>query len=193
MNNVLSSIMILGSCLLLVPLACTKSRTNRTSEVESLTMINMVPVENNTDLEFRIQADKVRYSKGEPIFLQMSIVNIGSKSVFINKRFIINSPHQPKEAGTGEVYLIVTSPTGDTLSFNAFLEVGYPTNNDYIKLEPKKMVRNDNKQDINEFYEFGENSEYKLTAYYYNYFNKGITPQPWQGKIKSNTIVIQIQ
>lgn len=192
MNNVLSTI-ILWLFFFLIPSACINSTTKQTSELKPLARITMIPVENYTDLEFNIQADKVGYSKNAPIFLQMSITNTGKKTVFINKRFIINSPDQPKEAGTGEVYLTVTSPTGDTLSFNAFLEVGYPTNKDYIKLEPGKMIGNDNKQDINRLYDFSKNSEYKITAYYYNYFNKGITPQPWQGKIKSNTIVIQIQ
>jgi hypothetical protein len=163
------------------------------SNIKPVERVNMIEVKKESNLQFDIQTDSTVYLNDKPIFLKMRITNKADSAIFINKRFIVNTPEAPKESAIGEVYLIITSPAGDTLSFNAFVHVSYPNQNDYVALGPGKNIVSAHKEDINSFYDFGQNGEYKITGYYYNFYKEGIKPAPWEGKIKSNTIKILIR
>lgn len=192
MNNSFISYVLIGLSSYTV-LACTRTRSHQAFVEEKVVSANMTGINDESNLEFRIQTDNSTYNTKGTIFLKMTITNGGDSSIIISKRLIINDPTTPIRAGAGETYLIITSPSDDTLSFDAFVDVVYPNSDDFIELKPGETVRERTLQNINEYYDFSTKGEYRITAYYYNYFNKGITPQPWQGKIKSNTIVIQIQ
>lgn len=173
--------------------SCTMFRPDILSNIKPVERVNMIEVEKESNLQFDIQTDSTVYQNEKPIFLKTRITNKGDSLIFINKCFILNSPEAPKGSGIGEVYLIITSPAGDTLSFNAFVHVNYPDQNDYVKLGPGEGIISDHKEDINRYYDFSKSGEYIITGYYYNFYKEGIKPTPWEGKIKSNTITILIQ
>lgn len=184
---------VIGFFLFLTVSSCTIFRPDLLSNLGQVDEVSMVEIEKESNLKFDIQTDSTVYRNDKPIFLKMRITNKGDSSIFINKCFILNTPEAPKESAIGEVYLIITSPAGDTLSFNAFVHVNYPSQNDYVTLSPGENIISAHKENINSFYDFGQNGEYKITGYYYNFYKEGIKPTPWEGKIESNTITILIQ
>ena len=184
---------VIGFFLFLAASSCTIFRPDLLSDLGQVDEVIMVEIEKESNLKFDIQTDSTVYRNDKPIFLKMSITNNADSAIFINKRFIVNSPEAPKESAIGEVYLIITSPAGDTLSFNAFVHVNYPSQNDYVKLGPGEEIVSAHKEDINRYYDLSKSGEYIITGYYYNFYKEGIKPTPWEGKIKSNTITILIQ
>jgi hypothetical protein len=192
MNFFCDYIIVVGFMLTLALLGCLNTGSYRIPDEDVMT-VNETPISNESNLEFRIQVDDQLYNVHDKIFLKTSITNTGDSSIVINKRLLINSSTVSALAASGEVYLIITSPIGDTLRFRAFIDADYPGEDAFIELKPGDTTQSYAWQDINEYYDFGKKGKYYISAYYYNYFTKGTKLKPWQGKIKSNDLVIEIQ
>ncbi|MCL4709489.1 hypothetical protein KJ068_30435 [bacterium] len=179
--------------LFLATSSCTIFRPELISNLPPIEEIGVVALERESNFSFEIHTDSTAFRNGAPIIIGMSITNNSDSAVLVNKRFLVNAPDIAKDTGSGEVYLIITSSTGDTLPFDAIAEVSYPVQADYAILFPGKKLASNHQENLSRYYNFHHKGEYCITGYYYNFYSEGIEPKPWQGKIESNTITILIE
>lgn len=149
-------------------------------------------------LKFIIFSDNEKCKMDESIYIEFSLKNITEESIIVNKRFVVAYPPE------GEISLNIIGPDGKLREFNSFIQVDFPTKDDFIILNSNESVKT--KYNIKKFYLLGQIGQYKITATYE--FRKNvlesireyrrrwskieIPAKAWTGSIKSNTIEIEI-
>lgn len=142
------------------------------------------------DLEFKIITDKEVYKKGETIKVAFSITNKGSHDLLLNTRMFLNSEDSP--ITMREIYLKIVSPSGKEIPFLSFIEVGYPTRDDFESLKSSNTTPLKGFVDLTQYYNFEETGTYEIVAVYENQFAEELNIDAWKGKIESTPIKIEI-
>lgn len=141
------------------------------------------------DLKFSIILDKNEYNLGDPVFANFKLQNKGRKPVYVNKRFYINCPDQPKESK--EISLLITSPSTKKLACNYSYRTGFPKSEYFELLEPGKEITSEWKRDLRTYFNFDEAGIYKITAIYENVYGKEIGLDAFRDKLTS-TVSLKI-
>ncbi|MFQ5712250.1 MAG: Ig-like domain-containing protein, partial [Candidatus Geothermarchaeales archaeon] len=158
-----------------------------------------------TPLEMRIEAVKEEYPLDGPINILVTIRNIGSATVTLNQRMAVNREEAPEEFR--ELAFHVVKPSGEKAKFKAFINIDFPSEEDFIKLEENSAI--ERMVDITthhyyytKLYDMYEPDVYTLKATYSNqesgYYEWNGTAWvkvelgAWRGKLESNTIEIKI-
>lgn len=152
----------------------------------------------NEKLKFIISSEKEKYKMDEAIYLEFSLKNISKEPIIVNKRLIVGY------APEGEISLDIMAPDGELREYKYFIQVDYPTKDDFTILNPNEYVKK--KCNIKDFYSLERIGRYKITATYE--FRKAVVEdireyrrkwskteiptEVWIGKVKSNTIEIEI-
>jgi hypothetical protein len=145
-----------------------------------------------TDLDFIISVDKNTYSAGEAIWTNISIINVTSYAIWINKRMIVN---RPVKTDAGEIYFNIVAPWGETAIFYSIVDAYPPELVDYLLLNPGNTFRT--RTEGIALYNFPSLIEqrdakvnffgkYCVWAIYHNQDNPGLDGFVWKGKLKSN-------
>ena len=116
------------------------------------------------DLEFLISLPKMKFGKGQPVSLKMTLRNMGNQEVTVNKRFLVNDKAAPPEFR--EVTLAITMPDGKKAEFAWDLRVGFPEPKDFRKLKPGGQVSG--KADIADLFSLTKKGTYSVKATYKN-------------------------
>lgn len=144
----------------------------------------------SSDLEFKIIAEKGVYKKGEPIKVVFSITNKKSYDLLLNTRMFLNSEDSLKTMR--EIYLRIISPSGKEIPFLSFIEVGYPTRDNFQLLISASSIRLKRPVDLTQYYHFEEIGVYEIVAIYENQFSEELNINAWKGKVVSTPVKIEI-
>ena len=143
------------------------------------------------DVEFTISCEKAEDLKAQdPIKITFKLKNTGNAPVYVNKRFFLG----PEEGliNDREVFLSVTSPSGQKLPYKFSYKTGFPKTDYFALLKPGEEAVSEYPRNINGSFEFNEPGEYKITATYQNVYGKEIGIETFTDKITSNTIIVKI-
>jgi len=141
-------------------------------------------------LKFSVYFDKTEYKKTDPININFKLENKGKTDIYVNKRFYINSKDAPREQR--EVYLLVTSPSGEKLPCKISHETGLPKTDYFVLLKPGEEVSLERKRNIKYYFDFNTPGKYKIIAVYQNIYGKEIGIDAFKDKIESNPVTIEI-
>lgn len=141
-------------------------------------------------IEFVISTDKDEYKKDEGISIDFKLKNAGTKPVYVNKRFNVNSDDSPPKQR--EVSLEVIAPSKEKLPFTRSYETGLPKSDYFILLKPGEEAGLDRPRYLKGYFEIKDAGTYKITAVYQNSCGDEIGLDAFKGKAKSNTVTIKI-
>ncbi|MBI5149348.1 MAG: hypothetical protein HZA28_01060 [Candidatus Omnitrophica bacterium] len=151
----------------------------------------------SNDLVFTASLDKTEYAPEEAVNATFILRNNGKKSVYVNKRFFVNSDTAPKNAR--EVSLAVTSSpgagsaSGGKLEFKFPGETGYPKSDYFELLEPGKEVKSEYPRNLRGNFEMNDPGVYTLTAVYQNVFGRELGLDVFQGKLTAESVKFTIK
>lgn len=143
------------------------------------------------DMEFTISCDKTEsYKTQDPIKITFTLKNIGTAPVYVNKRFFLG----PEEdlINDREVFLSVTSPSGQKLPYKFSYKTGFPKADYFALLSPGEEAVSEYPRNINGSFEFNEPGEYKITAVYQNAYGPEIGIDAFKNRIESNAVTVNI-
>ena len=144
-------------------------------------------------LELSLSFDKAEYKKTDAISVTFKLENKGKKPVYVNERFYVNSKYSSKEHR--EIYLSVTSPSGEELAFNesrATDDVGLPKTDYFVLLEPGEEVILERPRNIKYYFDFDEPGTYKIVGVYQNSYGDEIGLDVFKKKVQSEPLEIKI-
>jgi len=141
-------------------------------------------------LELSISLDKSEYKKNEPININFKLENKTKKPIYANKRFYINS--EESAAGQREIYLSVTSPSGEKLPCKISYETGMPKSDYFALLNPGEEVSAEYNRNIAYYFDFTQPGTYAITAVYQNIYGGEIGIDAFKEKIISKPLKIKI-
>ena len=143
-------------------------------------------------LRLSVSFDKDEYTQKDPINLTLKLENKGSREVYINKRFYINSEDSPNKYR--EIYFSVLSPSGEKLTYNekAFRETGLPKTDYFILLKPGEEAGMERPRNIKYYFDFKDPGAYKIKAVYQNIYGEEIGVDAFKGELVSKPVTIKI-
>ena len=141
-------------------------------------------------LKFSISLDKAEYKKAERIYIKFELKNDSKKSVYVNKRFHINTEDSPEKEK--EVYLIVTDPDGEKLSCKNAYDTGLPKTDYFVSLKRGEKVVSERRKNLKNHFDIKEPGTYTVTAVYKNVYGKEIGVAAFEGELTSPTVTIKI-
>jgi hypothetical protein len=144
------------------------------------------------DVEFTISCDKTKdlIKAQDPIQITFKLKNTGKAPLYVNKRFFLGQ--EEDMINDREVFLSVTSPSGQKLPYKYSYKTGFPKTDYFALLKPGEEAVSEYPRNINGSFEFSEPGEYKITATYQNAYGSEIGIDAFKDKIESNTITINI-
>lgn len=197
-KSVLMLLFLLLSTVLLMGCEKTKGYTPKILKRDREMIEKKVEEKWNENLKFIIFSEKETYKRDEAIYIEFSLKNMSKEPIIVNKRLVL--AYSPE----GEVSLDIIGPNRELKEYKYLIQVDYPTKDDFIILDPNKYVKR--KCNINDFYSLDQIGRYKITATYE--FRKEvledirkyrsrwskieIPSHVWTGRVKSNTIEIEI-
>ncbi|MBN1871161.1 MAG: hypothetical protein JW800_01160 [Candidatus Omnitrophica bacterium] len=135
--------------------------------------------------------EKEGYGKNDPILIKFKLENKGKESVFVNKRFYINSNKSPEDER--DIYFSVTSPDGKEMDYRQDpFDTGLPRTDDFAYLKPGEQVESKYDRNLRAYFEFQSPGEYEVRAVYQNQFGDEIGLDTFQKRLTSNTIKVKI-
>jgi len=143
------------------------------------------------NLKFSILLDQSEYKGQEPINATFKLENTGKESIWVNKRFYLNSEDIAKDR-RGEVALKVTSPSGKQLPCKFSYETGFPKSGYFELLEPAKEVVSEYPRNLRGYFSFEEPGVYKVVALYQNIFGREIGLDVFKDKLTSEPVSVKI-
>ena len=141
-------------------------------------------------LQFYLSFDKNEYKTNEPIYINFKLRNKGNKPVYVNKRFYVNSKDSKPE--DREVYLRITSPSGEKLLCKASYDTGFPKTDYFVLLKPKEEITSERKKNLKAYFDLKTPGEYKVIAIYQNIYGPEIGVDAFKDKITSEPVAIKI-
>lgn len=141
-------------------------------------------------LQFYLSFDKNEYKTNEPIYINFKLRNKGNKPVYVNKRFYVNSKDSKPE--DREVYLRITSPSGEKLLCKASYDTGFPKTDYFVLLKPKEEITSERKKNLKAYFDLNVPGEYKVIAIYQNIYGPEIGVDAFKDKITSEPVTIKI-
>ena len=149
------------------------------------------PKGGQSDIVFTATLDKAEYAAEEPANLAFALKNKGKSPVYVNKRFYFGPEDAPKNQK--EVYVTITSPSGQKLPFKFPYETGYPKTDYFTLLEPAQEVKADYPRNLRGNFEFKEEGTYTVTAVYQNTFGRELGLDVFQGKLTAEPVKFAIK
>jgi hypothetical protein len=143
----------------------------------------------DSGMRLTIGSDKGSYKKEEPVSINFKLKNTGKKEAYINNRFYVTSEEAKDKAG--EVYFIVTSPSGEKVPGKVSYETGMPKTDYFVIIKPGEEMAIERKPSLNYFFDFAVPGDYKITAVYQNKYGKEIGLDVFSERIESNQITIK--
>lgn len=144
-----------------------------------------------SDIVFTAALDKTEYAAEEPINLTFALKNKGKSPVYVNKRFYFGSEEAPRNQK--EVYVTITTPSGEKLPYKFPYETGYPKTDYFTLLEPSQEVKADYPRNLRGNFEFKEEGTYTVTAVYQNTFGRELGLGVFQNRITAEPIKFTIK
>lgn len=141
-------------------------------------------------MRFSISFDKSEYTQKDPIKINFKLENKGKADIYVNKRLYINSEDSSK--GQREVYLLVTSPSGEKLPCKISHETGLPKTDYFVLLKPGEEVKLERERNIKYYFDFNTTGKYKIIAVYQNIYGEEIGIDAFKDEIKSKRVTIEI-
>ena len=145
----------------------------------------------SSDAVFTAALDKTEYAAEEPVNITFVLKNQGKDPVYVNKRFYFASEDAPKNQK--EVYVTITSPSGQKLPYKFPYETGYPKTDYFTLLEPGQEVKADYPRNLRGNFEFTDPGTYTVTAVYQNTFGRELGLDVFQGKLTAETVKFEIK
>jgi hypothetical protein len=151
----------------------------------TLLLILLIPacnpkVVNQLELQIDVNPD---YKLGEDIRVTLFLVNNQEESIMVNKRMGLNVG----EGYFGEVYFIITSPSGQEVNFFADLDYHHIASSDFTDLEPGESLSHS--YELNQYFApFDEIGKYSIQGIYYNYSQPDDGRTAWTGEIRSDIV-----
>lgn len=142
------------------------------------------------EVALAVSFDKEEYRLSDPIFVDFNLKNNGKKEVYVNGRFFLNADKKGSE--NGEVYLVVTSPSGEVLPSKATYVTGLPKTDCFLRLRPGEEADSERKRNIRPYFDFSRPGLYKVRAVYQNKYGKEIGLDVIDEEIVSDEVVIRI-
>ncbi|MFH1782906.1 MAG: hypothetical protein ABH848_04760 [Candidatus Omnitrophota bacterium] len=143
------------------------------------------------DIALILSLDKEEYKKNDPITLDLKLKNNGPDPVYVNTRFYVNS--EKSDPKYREVYLMVTSPSGERLEYNRKdYECGFPKSDYFQPLKPGEEIEMKHSKSLKSYFKIEDIGEYKIQAVYHNSYGQEIELDTFQDKVTSNQVTINI-
>lgn len=145
----------------------------------------------SSDVVFTVVLDKTEYAAEEPVNLTFVLKNKGKSPVYVNKRFYFGSEEAPRNQK--EVYVTITAPSGEKLSYKFPYETGYPKTDYFTLLEPGQEIKAEYPRNLRGNFEFKEEGTYTVTAVYQNTFGRELGLDVFQGKLTAGPLKFEIK
>ena len=139
-------------------------------------------------LEFSISFDKTVYKKVDPINIEYKLKNISKSSVYINKRFFVNS--EKSNGKEREIYFNITSPSKGKLVFKQELETGLPKSDYFVLLKADEEIVSERPRNVKYYFEFDETGQYEIVGVYQNSCGEEIGLDVYKEKVVSEKLFI---
>jgi hypothetical protein len=136
--------------------------------------------------------DKQTYTADETILATLTIKNVSTQSVWVNKRMAID--YKWTLEGDGEVYFVVLNPSGGELGFGFDINRNQAMSSDYVEMHPGDILTQT--YDLEEYY-IGrgsgvETGTYSVQGAYHNAYQPALGYPVWKGEILSNVVKFTI-
>lgn len=145
----------------------------------------------SSDVVFTVTLDKGEYVAEEPIDATFVLKNKGKEAVYVNKRFYFGSEEAPRNQK--EVYVTITSPSGQKLPYKFSYETGYPKTDYFTLLEPGQEVKAEYPRNLRGNFEFTDPGTYTATAVYQNTFGRELGLDVFQEKLTAEPVKFVIK
>jgi hypothetical protein len=144
----------------------------------------------NQALEIQLKVPKESYSGGEPIDVTLTLRNLSSAPLTVNKRMGIN-PKRMAE-GTWEVKFDVIFPPGEPpFMISTRINRGQPHRGDFALLPPGGEVTEE--YTLTDFYAMELPGTYEIKAIYHNSVDgREFGLSAWTGEVTSNTVSLMV-
>jgi len=138
------------------------------------------------ELKFSVTSNKQRYATDEPILVTVSLENVGSKTLTVNGRLLLNHASAPEFAR--DLHFDITGPENYS-NRNLFrVNAGAPGAADLVELAPGEMHQRT--IELTRFHSLHLSGQYTLVAHYLSAvpvagFNV------WQGSLQSDSLSLE--
>ncbi|BAZ31950.1 hypothetical protein NIES4074_44230 [Cylindrospermum sp. NIES-4074] len=141
----------------------------------------------NSGLKLEIATTKPTYRIGEDVIIRVFLFNFGNDSVIVNSRLALNGAGFP-----GELSFDVLESSGNSIPFNARVNVGKPNAADFSTLAPSHFHGKQIK--LQPYFSMEKIGQFKLKATYTNkWTGEEMGLKVWTGNLESNTILFQVE
>ncbi len=171
-----------------------KSRNLMVIALAVMTLISVSACQPQEDLHLLLSMEHRTYHQGEHIAVQVILQNRGSDNLRIQTRMAINYP--PEIPAFGDVYFVITSPSGKVVAFDQLTRVRTVDLEDFKILDAGKTYPSEHplEYQITSFYApFDEVGTYSVQAIYENRRDPGDGRSAWKGRLTSNTVTFALE
>lgn len=138
-------------------------------------------------IKFTISTNRNEFQSGSAIPCKLTLTNSGERSLYVNKRLLVNYPDQQHD-----VFFEIVDTAGNEVTFLLDINAGDPDDEHYSELQPGDSL--DKEIDLNELFKWKVGT-YRLKA---TYENDSVPAElrgknVWKGRIESNALTIKIQ
>lgn len=141
-------------------------------------------------LQFRLAFDNTTYAPNDQILVRFTLKNTGPTPVWVTKRFYLSA--QRVAPLRRDVFLDVTSPSGQLLESTYTAETGFPKCDYFEQLDPGEEVVAEGQQNLRYYFELKEPGAYQVVGVYDNGFGSEIGLETFQGQVRSAPVAFTI-
>ena len=136
-----------------------------------------------------LELERETYQSGDAIPVMLVLTNLGHENLLVNSRMAPNHPHAPDSQR--DIVFVITSPSGQKMQLNKFINMRAPKEDDFIILAAGETV--ERSINLEQIFSFVETGEYSIQAIYQNKADPGTDESAWKGEISSEKVTFTVE